>query len=42
MKRSTRNFEFAFINLCKDVRTYEEKELIKQLDMIWKEAEEAK
>ena len=41
-KRSTRQFEFAFLNLCQDVRTYDEKELNEQLEMIWKQAEEAK
>ena len=31
-------YEFAFLNICKDVRSYSEPEIIAQLDKIWAEA----
>lgn len=31
-------YEFAFLNICKDVRTYSEPEIIAHLDKIWDEA----
>ncbi len=40
-KGKLKRFELAFLNLCEDLKVFDEKQICEKLDHIWESAQEA-